>query len=213
MHDRERLGAIVWILTLQFFVVQVIVQAAWTEPFSLAHNMISDLGRATCGPLYRSPVNRVACSPLYQVMNASIMLNGILILIGWRLTRSNWPATRLTSAGLAMIALSAPGHVLTGLFPSDIALAPHMAGAGSILALANPGMVLVGIATWRERRVQSVVSLLCGLAGITGTIFFLWSIEPAIGLGGWERVAFYPLPVWCAVHGLMSLKRRTTATA
>jgi len=78
MTRNEKAGLVVWILALQFFVVQGIVQAAWSTPFSLAHNMISDLARETCGPLYRAPGIEVACSPWHALMNASMVTNGVL---------------------------------------------------------------------------------------------------------------------------------------
>src|SRR5512138_2330882 len=105
MTDRSRLGAMLWIAALQFFVVQAIVQSAWTTPFSLAHNMISDLARETCGPLARAPGIETACSPWHALMNASIALNGVLVPLGAWLTRRRWPAERLVMIALGMIAL------------------------------------------------------------------------------------------------------------
>jgi hypothetical membrane protein len=204
---RETLGALAWLLALQFFVIQGVVQSAWTTPFSLAHNMISDLARVTCGPLPRAPGIENACSPRHALMNVSIILNGLLIPAGAVLTRSLWPATRVMTLALAMIALTAPGHVMVGLFPSDTGPLGHMISAGSILALGNPGMVLAGIAAWRDRRGQALVSLLLGLTGVTGTILFLFLIDPGIGLGGMERVAFYPLTIWCGIQGGVMLRR------
>ena len=134
MHQRVLPGAIVWILALQFFVVQGIVMAAWTTPFSLAHNMISDLARETCGPLFRAPGIEVACSPQHALMNGSILLNGLLIPLGAWLTRGRWPDCRPMRIALAMIALTAPGHVLIAGWPSDTGPVMHMIGAGSILA-------------------------------------------------------------------------------
>ena len=192
-----------WILTLQFFVVQGIVQTAWTTPFSLAHNMISDLGRETCGPLLRAPGIDFACSPWHALMNASIIANGFLIPLGMILTRRSWPSTLLMTLALAMIALTAPGHIMVGLFPSDTATSGHMIGAGMILALGNPGMVVAGWAAWRERRIQAITSLLLGVAGIVGTVLFLWMIDLGIGLGSMERVAFYPLTLWCGLQGIV----------
>ena len=192
-----------WILTLQFFVVQGIVQAAWTTPFGLAHNMISDLARVTCGPLSRAPGIDVACSPWHALMNASIIANGFLIPLGVILTRRLWPSTRLMTLALVMIALTAPGHIMVGLFPSDTSTSGHMIGAGMILALGNPGMVVVGWAAWRERRMQAITSLLLGVTGIVGTVLFLWLIDLGIGLGGMERVAFYPLTLWCGLQGIV----------
>jgi hypothetical membrane protein len=208
MNRRESTGAFAWILTLQFFVAQGVVQYAWTTPFSLTHNMISDLARVTCGPLYRAPGIDVACSPWHAVMNASIILNGILIPAGAYLTRSAWPARPAMTIALVMIALSAPGHVAVGLFPSDTGPAMHMLGAGIILVLGNPGIVLAGLAMWRGMRALAVGSLILGIGGIVGTLLFLYFIDLGIGLGGMERVAFYPLPLWCAMMGAALIGRR-----
>jgi hypothetical membrane protein len=204
---RETFGAIAWLLALQFFVIQGVVQSAWTTPFSLAHNMISDLARVTCGPLPRAPGIEIACSPWHALMNASIILNGLLIPAGAVLTRSRWPANRLMTLALVMIALTAPGHFLVGLFPSDTGPLGHVIGAGSILALGNPAMVLAGIAAWHDRRGQAVVSLLLGLTGVVGTLLFLFLIDLGMGLGGMERVAFYPLTIWCGIQGGVMLHR------
>lgn len=200
--NRRLAGAIAWILSLQFFVVQGVVQSAWTTPFSLAHNMISDLARETCGPLVRAPGIEIACSPWHALMNASIILNGILIPLGVLWTRSWWPKRRTMTIALAMIALTGPGHFIVGRFPSDTGPLGHLIGAGSILALGNPGMVLGGLAAWRERRGNAIASFVLGLTGITGTLLFLYLVDLGIGLGGMERVAFYPLTLWCGFQGI-----------
>jgi hypothetical membrane protein len=170
--------------------------------------MISDLARATCGPLPRAPGIEVACSPWHALMNASIVANGFLIPLGAWLTRWRWPATQTLMAALVMIALTAPGHVMVGLWPSDTGPAMHLAGAGSILALGNPGMVLAGLALWRHRRAVALASLVLGLGGIAGTLFFLSGTGLGIGLGGMERVAFYPLTLWCGLMGIVVIRQR-----
>jgi hypothetical membrane protein len=200
--NRRLAGAIAWILALQFFVVQGVVQSAWTTPFSLAHNMISDLARETCGALVRAPGIEIACSPWHALMNASIVLNGILIPLGVLLTRSWWPGSRAMTIALAMIALTGPGHFLVGLFPSDTGPLGHLIGAGSILALGNPGMVVAGFGAWKERRGSAIASLVLGITGIAGTLLFLNLVDLGFGLGGMERVAFYPLTLWCGFQGI-----------
>jgi hypothetical membrane protein len=208
MGNRERAGSTALILTLQFFPVQAIVQSAWSTPFSLAHNMISDLARETCGPLYRAPGIEVACSPWHALMNASIVANGFLIAAGLWLTRNFWTRSKSMTMALAMIAATAPGHLLVGLWPSDTGPTMHLVGAGSNLALGNPGMVLAGVALWRGRRVRSLVSLILGSAGLLGTLLFLNDNGLGIGLGGMERVAFYPLTLWCGIQGLLLLRAK-----
>ncbi len=213
MTDRSRLGAALWIAALQFFVVQGIVQSAWTTPFSLAHNMISDLARETCGPLVRAPGIETACSPWHALMNASIALNGLLIPMGAWLTRLRWPASRVVAIALVMIAMTAPGHVLVGAFPSDTGPSMHVLGAGSILALGNPGMVLMGLDAWRERRVQALISFVLGSVGIAGTLLFLSEADLGIGLGAMERVAFYPITLWCGLQGFILLRGHAATQA
>ena len=208
MNRRESTGAVAWILTVQFFVAQGVVQSAWTTPFSLAHNMISDLARVTCGPLYRAPGIDVACSPWHAIMNASIILNGFLIPAGAYLTRHAWPATRSMRVALVMIGLTAPGHVAVGLFPSDTGPSLHLLGAAVILTLGNPGIVLAGLSMWNSRRALAIASLVLGTGGIVGTLLFLLGIDLGIGLGGMERVAFYQLPLWCALMGVALIRRR-----
>ena len=206
MTRNEKVGLAAWILALQFFVIQGVVVAAWSTPFSLAHNMISDLARVTCGPLYRAPGIELACSPWHALMNASIVANGVLIPLGALLTRRLWPACREMTIALSMVALTAPGHVLVGVFPSDTGTLGHLIGAGSILALGNPGMVVAGWAAWGERRWQAVASMVLGATGIAGTILFLAMIDLGLGLGGMERVAFYPLTIWCGLMGVSMLR-------
>jgi hypothetical membrane protein len=146
-------------------------------------------------------------------MNASIVLNGLLIPLGAVLTRDAWPARRLMTVGLVMLALTGPGHFMVGLWPSDTGPTMHLLGAGSILALGNPGMVVIGLASWRERRARAVISLVLGVAGIAGTLLFLNDTGLGIGLGGMERVAFYPLTLWCGIQGISIARESARGTS
>ena len=92
------------------------------------------------------------------------------------------------TVALAMLALTAPGHVLVGLFPSDTGPLGHLLGAGSILALGNLAMVLAGWAAWGERRRQAIVSFVLGLVGITGTILFLNDVDLALASAAWSAL-------------------------
>src|SRR4029077_8587406 len=80
------LGAIVWVLAVQFFVAQIVVQSAWVTPFSLTQNFISDLGNTDCGP-YPPDSGMYVCSPWHTWMNASFILLGLIILVGAALVR------------------------------------------------------------------------------------------------------------------------------
>ena len=46
---RLPVGGAAWVLTLLYFVGQIVAQAAWTTPYSLIDNRVSDLGNTACG--------------------------------------------------------------------------------------------------------------------------------------------------------------------
>lgn len=94
---RLLLGGGSWILTLLYFIGQAVAQGAWTTPYSLIDNRVSDLGNTACG---RTLANTYICSPLHAVMNTTFVLTGVLILVGLFLTRSIWPQRRLTTWAL-----------------------------------------------------------------------------------------------------------------
>src|SRR3954468_21014564 len=94
-----RRGALIWILAIQFFIAQAIVQAAWTTPFSLTANYISDLGNTTCGP-YPVESNMYVCSPWHAGINASFIAQGVIILAGIALISGAFPAGRTRTLGL-----------------------------------------------------------------------------------------------------------------
>ncbi len=76
-------GPMVWILSIQYFLVQVIVASAWKNPpYSWRLNAISDLGATGCGQFD----DRSMCSPLHGLMNASLIVLGLTMAIGSLLT-------------------------------------------------------------------------------------------------------------------------------
>ena len=70
------LGGGSWILTLLYFIGQAVAQAAWTTPYSLIDNRVSDLGNTAC----RTLANTYICSPLHAVMNTTFVLTASLFL-------------------------------------------------------------------------------------------------------------------------------------
>src|SRR5271154_1655168 len=72
------IGPAIWILSIQYFIIQFIVAAAWQAPYSWRFNTISDLGNSAC-VVYGG---RTVCSPLHGLMNASFILLGITMATG-----------------------------------------------------------------------------------------------------------------------------------
>ncbi|MFW3169168.1 DUF998 domain-containing protein [Geodermatophilus sp. CPCC 206100] len=183
---RYRWGALAWLLTLQFFVVEAVV-ALQADGYSYADDVISALG--------------AAASPAHALMNASFLAQGVLIGAGAVLLR---PALRGTGGRLApaFLTAAAVGVVLVGLFPQDGREALHEAGAG--LYLLGGGLALIALAYAVRPRSEALGTTLAllGLVGVAMTVFFVAEITGYLGEGGTERAAAYVLPVGLALAGV-----------
>jgi hypothetical membrane protein len=206
------LGAIVWILAVEFFIAQIVVQSAWVTPFSLTQNFISDLGNTTCGP-YPLDSGNYVCSPWHTWMNASFILLGLIILAGAALVRTAFPRGRSRAAGLMLLALAGAGIIAVGLFPEDVNITYHRLGAAAHFVLGNLSMVALGVALGqaRLRPALAVYSIVSGVVGLLATALFVSDHYLGMGIGGMERLAAYPLPLWLIVAG-SSLARNPART-
>jgi hypothetical membrane protein len=188
---RLRLGALLWLLTLQFFVVETVVQAQYELSYSRADDAISLLGSSA--------------SSGQVLMNASFVVQGVLILAGLLLLR---PALtgRGAQVATAMLAAAAVGVVIVGLFPLGDDDTWHRFGA--FLYLAGSGVGLVGLAYAVRPRSEALgtVLALLGLVTTAMTVFYLTEVTGFLGEGGTERAAAYPLPIGLALAGIGLLR-------
>jgi hypothetical membrane protein len=184
--NRLRWGALAWLLTLQFFVAEAIVQARYQGAYSRADDTISALGTGH--------------SAAHQLMNASFVVQAGLILAGALLLRP----VLLRAAGKVapvLLAVSAAGVLLVGVFPSDGNALVHAIGA--VAHLVGGGLGLIALAYAVRPRSEAVGTALAvlGLVGTAATVFFLTGVTQYLGVGGTERVAAYVIPVGLALAG------------
>lgn len=204
---RVALGAVYWTLSAVFFAGQAIAQAASTRPYSLLTNAISDLGVTACGPFSAGAYHTDVCSPLHGVMNGTFIVTGVLYALGALSTRPAWPARRLATWGLALIAVAGAGQALVGIFPADVNGGLHTLGALFGIPGLAIGVLLLGLAV---RGVVPWLGLLCVAAGVVGVAGFLLTVAMAgapFGLA--ERVAVYPPAATIVVLGarLLAVRR------
>jgi len=192
---RYRSGAIAWLLTLQFFLIETIAQLQSGGSHSRADDVISELGATD------------AAAPL--LMNTSFVAQGLLIGAGAVLLR---PALAGLGGRLALAFLTAAavGVVLVGIFPLDGQPDLHQAGAG--LHFVGGGLGLLALAYAVRPRSEGLGSVLAvlGLVSAGMTVFFALGITRLLGEGGTERAAAYPIPLGLALAGaaLWWLSRR-----
>jgi hypothetical membrane protein len=191
----RRWGAALWIGCLQFFAAEAIAAVGFAGSYSYRRNYISDLGALGCG---------AGCSPLHALMNASFVLQGVLIFVGAVVL---WPLLArgaLSQLALGLVAASGFGVALVGLAPEDFAPGWHYPGAAENLLFCNAGAALLGVALLREGSAPRVVgffSLGFGLLGLAGLTGLATGHDFGLGLGGVERLAAHPFPVWIAGMG------------
>lgn len=209
MTSQIRLGAIFWILTVEFFVAQFAAQAAWPA-YSIVNEDISNLGLVCTDPF-------VACSPLNLVFNAGMFINGLLVLLGVWFTRTLWPAGALTATALWLLAIGGgDGSMLVGLFPLNVLLPLHIAGAILALFVAGLGMLAMAAVLWRDYRSFAIYTLATGVVTLVAFILYALEIYLGLGRGVMERIAAWPHTVWYFVAGLAILRgyfSRTTGTS
>ncbi|MEO8294390.1 MAG: DUF998 domain-containing protein [Gemmatimonadota bacterium] len=198
-----RSGLYVWIFAVQFFIMQIVVARGWTTPFSLSANFISDLGNTACGG-YPAGSSNYVCSPWHAWMNTSFIVLGLTIMIGTVLNRRYFGSSALPRTALLLLAISGIGVLLVGLYPENTSISAHTTGAGLNFVGGNLGIALLGVALARAHRRPglAIYSMISGLTGLAGTILLVQGFYMGLGIGGMERIAAYPIPLWLIVAGL-----------
>jgi hypothetical membrane protein len=197
-------GAACWTLSVAVFVVQAIAQAAFTRPYGLATNFISDLGNTACGPYVDGGYHANVCSPLHVLMNGTFIAVGVCHVAGAICTRRAWPRGSLPGVGLVLLALAGVGVILAGLAPENVNLSLHSFGALFGLSCLNAAMILLGAALFRVTRPLAIAALVAGIVGALGSIVFVNSLA-GVPVGTAERIADYPATAMVVVFGLALL--------
>lgn len=189
--SRLRWGALAWLATLQFFVVETVVQFRG-QGHSRAEDVISDLGETAW--------------PGHQAMNASFVLQAALILGGALLLL---PLLR-SGAGRAaayLFGAAAIGTLLVGVFPSDRSDTWHGVGAVLYLVGSAVGLICLAYALRPRSEVLGTVLVLLGLVGAAATTFFVAGVD-VLARGATERAAAYVLPIGLALTGIALWRAR-----
>jgi hypothetical membrane protein len=194
--SRRHWGALAWLATLQFFVVETVVQLRG-QGHSRIDDVISDLGETSW--------------PGHQAMNASFVVQAALVLGGALLLL---PVLR-GGAGRAaayLLGIASIGTLLVGVFPSDRSDTWHGTGAVLYFVGSAVGLLCLAYALRPRSEVLGTVLVLLGLVGAAATIFFLAEVD-VLARGATERAAAYVLPLGLATTALFLWRARGTDPA
>lgn len=183
-------GALLLVNAVQHLVVEAWSARAWPG-YSYARDFVSELGDA---------------SPLHAAMNASFVVNGMLLLAAMLLlTRLVDRRQRLLTTLAAAYAVGMAGVAAVQRSPESVAdgtYAIHMVGAALALGAGNLIAVVVGV---ESRRIGApawyrTVSIALGIAGLVGLVGIgvLSGEHPAPVL---ERLSVYAINAWWLITG------------
>jgi len=191
------IGPSFWMLSVQYFITQLVVAHDWAKPYSWTHNTISDLGNSRCG-MYGS---RFVCSPLHNWMDASFIVLGLSMVIGATLIYQEFRKSRISAIGFGCMAAAGLGTVLVGLFPENTVSSLHIIGAALPFLVGNIGLVILGSALALPRTLR-YYTILSGVVALVALALLLTNNYLGIGVGGMERLTAYPQTVWLIAFGI-----------
>ncbi len=185
---------ILWLSTVQYFVVQAVVSVAWSHPsYSWRLNAISDLGARHCGQFD----GRYVCSPAHVAMNVSLIVLGLGMALGSVLFLGQFGHSR---TGFLLMAVAGLGAMLVGLFPEDTVYWVHITGADLAFLVGNVALIAFGFSRRFPRWLRWYATG-SGVVALAALYLFLTHHRFFMGLGGMERVVAYPQTIWLIVFG------------
>jgi hypothetical membrane protein len=191
------IGPAVWMLSIQYFVIQIIAAHSYRYGYSLRFNTISDLGNSLCGAYS----HRLVCSPQHNVMNASFILLGLTMATGSLLIYQEFKKSAGSLIGFSFMALAGLGTCLVGLYPENTNAAIHTLGASQPFLLGNIALVLLSYSLPLPK-VLRYYTRISGYFTLFALLFFITGHYLGLGIGGLERLVAYPQTVWLIVFGM-----------
>lgn len=203
-------GAVLLLLTAQYFVGEAVAAATWVAPvYSWSGNYISDLGATSC--------SATVCSPGHAVMNATFAVHATLVLLAVTLLAPLLPSRRIRLTVWVLFMLNALGNVLVAVFALDPAAGGDDRGhyVGAVLAIAGGvvAITFVGVVCVRDprRRMFGALTLVCGGIALVGLVL-LQTGSSRLPAGTLERLAVDPIIVWYVLTGVILLVLRRPRT-
>lgn len=165
-------------------------EAIYPLAYTTGGNEISDLGGTR-------PPNGIVFEPVATIFNVSMMLTGVLMLLGAVVLQRG---ARRRSASVPVLVLGA-AVLLVGIFPGNTGL-PHALSA--MVAFWAGGIAAVLASRIAEPPFRHALMLLGAVNLVSlGSYFLLGDASPfwVLGVGGAERWVAYPILLWAMGFG------------
>jgi hypothetical membrane protein len=185
LSNASKAGVAIFVGAVQFS-IGLILAEIYYPGYSVANNYVSDLG-ATCN------TTCIIYQPTSTVFNSSIVLLGLLILVGaYFLQRAfHWkPAT-------VLISLAGVGALGVGLFPETTGIWHSIF---SLIVFLFAGLSAI-VAARFQKKPMFYFSIVLGLTTLAALVLYVGSNYLGLGPGGMERMVVYPVLLWAVAFG------------
>jgi hypothetical membrane protein len=191
------IGPTFWIISIQYFIIQLVVALAWPVPYSFSNDAISDLGNSVCGTYDY----RYVCSPYHTWMNVSFIVLGATMIAGSTLIYQEFKKNGANKLGFWFMALSGFGTILVGVFPENTVTLLHSFGALLPFLLGNIALIIFGFSLGLAGKFR-IYTILSGIVALGALLLFSTHTYLELGLGGMERLVAHPQTIWLMTFGV-----------
>ena len=191
-------GLMCWLVQPFYLVVELLVAAAASAPYSLRDGTISALGQVGCAPGHDLSAVAV-CSNGHAVLNAAFVVFGLLRAIGALLLRGRIDPTWWRTAAVGLWVASGPCCAAVGLAPVDQHPLAHAWAAAPVFVMQPAAVLATAIALRRSADARSGVGtagLVVGAVSLVGALAFGLRLGEPTWVGALERLALWPAYVW-----------------
>jgi hypothetical membrane protein len=202
------IGPTFWIISVQYFIVQLIVALGWPIAYNFSKDAISDLGNTVCG-MYGG---RYVCSPFYSWMNVSFIVLGATMIAGSTLIYQEFSKNNTNKLGFWLMALAGFGTILVGVFPENTIVYFHSFGALLPFLLGNLALLIFGFSLGLSGKFK-IYTIASGIVALIALPLLLTHNYLGLGLGGMERLVAHPQTVWLIAFGFYMSKDRFSKLA
>lgn len=169
-------GALLMIGSAQFILAMILSEALYPG-YSIANNVISDLG----------------VGPSAMIFNPAIIIFGVLVIIATYILFKN-TGNRTHSL---LLFLSGAGAAMVGLFPLSWGTVHYISAGTAFLA----GGLAAIVSSLYTRAPFRWFSIALGIFTIAVLLLYIPGIYLGIGRGAMERMIAYPVIIWVACYG------------
>ena len=189
LSNASKAGVAIFAGAVQFSLALILAEIYYPG-YNVSTNYVSDLG-ATCPG--SSTAGCIINQPTSMIFNSSIVLLGLLIIIGALYLQRGFhdkPAT-------VMIALAGLGAMGVGLFPETTGIWHSIF---SLIVFLFAG--LAALVTARlQKKPMFYFSIILGLFTLGALVLYIGGEYLGLGAGGMERMVVYPVLVWSVGFG------------